>query len=149
MGMRLTISAGVGVRARPERVWERAIDWAGQKEWIWATRVEGGQGVGATVTGWTGIGPVGFTDTMVITEWDPPKRCIVTHTGKVVRGDGVFEVLPRGANGEQSEFRWTEHLVLPVPAAIGKLASAVIAPMARVGLGLSLRRFALLFQRPA
>jgi hypothetical protein len=34
-------------------------------------------------------GPAGFTDTMKITEWDPPRRCVVRHTGRAVRGTGV------------------------------------------------------------
>src|SRR5262249_40563703 len=38
------------------------------------THVQGGQGPGAAVTAPTGAGPFGFTDTMVITAWDPPPR---------------------------------------------------------------------------
>jgi hypothetical protein len=63
----LEIVARVRVRAGADQVWRTATDWSRQHEWIWATRVRGGQGLGATVTGWTGLGPVGFTDTMVIT----------------------------------------------------------------------------------
>lgn len=141
----LTITAGVTVSADPARVWELAVDWPRQRQWIWATRTDGGHGPGATVTGWTGLGPVGFTDTMVITQWDPPRRCTVTHTGKVVRGYGVFEVLPRG---DRSEFRWTERIALPLPLppALARLAFAVIAPVARLGLGSSLLRFARLVE---
>ncbi len=138
---RLTIAAGVTVRASPERVWSLAVDWPRQREWIWATRTTGGQGHGARVTARTGIGPVGFTDPMVITVWDPPRRCTVTHTGRVVRGRGVFEVLPRG---DRCEFRWTEHVELPraLPPALERLAWLIAAPLARAGLGLSLVRFA-------
>ena len=118
-----------------------------------ATRAEGGHGLGAKVTGWTGIGPIGFTDPMRITDWDPPRRCTVTHLGTVVRGSGTFEVLPRdGRDGtgrshfpEFSEFRWTEviELPLPLPAALARLvATALVGPAARAGLGWSLRKFA-------
>jgi hypothetical protein len=142
MSTRLTVAAGVVVRADRERVWRLATDWARQREWIWATTVDGGQGVGAKVTGWTGLGPIGFTDPMVITEWFPPRRCTVEHQGKVVRGTGVFEVLPRVRDGE-AEFRWTEIIDLPLPPMIGKpLAIALVGPVARMGLGSSLRRFA-------
>lgn len=142
MSTRLTVAAGVVVRADRERVWRLATDWARQHEWIWATRTHGGHGVGAKVTGWTGFGPVGFADPMVITEWFPPRRCTVAHRGKVVRGTGVFEVLPRVRDGE-AEFRWTEIIELPLPPAIGRpLAVALIGPVARIGLGWSLRRFA-------
>ncbi|HEX9035129.1 MAG TPA: SRPBCC family protein [Streptosporangiaceae bacterium] len=141
----LTIIAGVTVRASPERVWELAVDWPRQREWIWATRTEGGHAPGAGVTARTAIGPVGFTDTMVITDWEPPRRCVLTHTGPVVRGEGVFEVIPRG---ERSEFRWTERIVLPspLPPALAGLAFPLIAPVARLGLGSSLLRFARLVE---
>jgi uncharacterized protein YndB with AHSA1/START domain len=72
----LRIAAQVTVDAEPGRVWRAATDWPRQREWIWATRVRGGHGAGAQVTGWTGIGPLGFSDPMVITEWDPPRRLL-------------------------------------------------------------------------
>jgi hypothetical protein len=144
----LTIAAGVTVGARPERVWDLAFDWSRQHEWIWATRTSGGHGLGAGVTGRTGIGPLGFTDTMEITQWDPPRRCTVTHTGTIVRGEGIFEVLPRGS---RSEFRWTERILLPAPLldlvpsaaqpAFTRVAWALLAPLTRAGLGWSLLRF--------
>jgi len=145
MSPSLTVRAGVTVQASQQRVWDLAVDWPRQQEWIWATRTSGGHGRGASVTGWTGIGPVGFADTMEITGWDPPRRCTVTHTGRVVRGYGVFEVRPRG---DLSEFRWTEHVELPVPLppALARLALAALAPAARLGLGSSLARFARLLR---
>jgi hypothetical protein len=152
----LTISAGVTVAAESQRVWDLAVDWPAQRTWIWATTTTGGHGLGAAVTGRTGIGPLGFTDTMLITEWDPPRRCTVSHTGPVVRGEGVFEVVPHGQH--RSEFRWTERILLPeallalVPAAaqpaFARLAYAAIAPVARAGLGYSLVRFARLLAGP-
>ncbi|MDA8320889.1 MAG: SRPBCC family protein [Actinomycetota bacterium] len=144
MPTNLTVAAGVVVDAAPDRLWELAVDWSRQSEWIWATRVDGGHEAGATVVGWTGIGPVGFTDTMVITEWDPPRRCTVTHVGKVVRGTGIFEVVPRGA---RAEFRWTERIQLPLPPLLGRPAALVAGPVARIALESSLRRFARLAQR--
>lgn len=131
------------VRATPERVWQVAMDWSRQGEWIPGTSVSGGTGVGARVAARTALGPVGFTDTMVITEWDPPRRCVVRHTGRVVRGSGIFEVLPRG---EFSEFRWTELVELPVPDAVQAGAVLVgrwtVVPLTRLALDYSLRRFA-------
>jgi Polyketide cyclase / dehydrase and lipid transport len=135
----LEIAARVTVAAEPAATWRAAVDWPRQREWIWATRVSGGHGAGAEVTGRTGIGPIGFTDRMVITEWDPPRRCVLKHTGRVVRGTGIFEVAP---NGTGSQFRWTEHLQLPVPPAVGRLAGLVITPVAEWTLRSSLRRFA-------
>ena len=122
------------------------MDWARQGDWIPGTQVSGGTGVGAQVTARTAIGPVGFTDTMIITEWDPPRRCVVRHTGRVVRGSGIFEVIGGGA---ESEFRWTELVELPVPGAAQPAAVAIgrwtIAPLTRLALDYSLRRFARLF----
>jgi hypothetical protein len=106
------ITSRVLVLAEPDELWRLAMDWPRQGDWMLATQVSGGQGVGATVTARTGLGPVGFTDTMVITEWYPPHRCVVRHTGRVVRGTGVFEVAGRGP---VSEFAWTERLRLPSP----------------------------------
>ena len=135
----LLVTAQVHLPADPHRVWDLVTDWSRQHEWIWATQVRGGQGLGATVVGWTGVGPVGFTDTMVITEWDPPRRCVVEHTGRLIRGAGIFEVR---ADGAASEFRWTERLQLPLPAALGGLVARVVRPLAERALAASLRRFA-------
>src|SRR5258708_2191567 len=136
---RLRASARVHWGAAPADVWTLMTDGSRQHEWIWATRVRGGQGLGATVVGWTGLGPVGFTDTMVISEWDPPLRCVVRHTGRMVRGYGTFEVIPVG---EECDVRWTEELELPLPPTMGKLADLVIRPIAEQGLASSLRRLA-------
>lgn len=138
MSNRVEIIARVQVPQPQERVWRAVVDWASQAEWMLATRVHGDHGPGAPVVARTGIGPVGFTDTMVITEWDPPRRCVVRHTGRVVRGDGVFEVVPAGAG---SEFRWTERVDLPLGAA-GRWGWRLARPLAQRGMDLSLRRFA-------
>lgn len=144
MSSKLTVTAGVVVRADQRQVWDLVVDWPRQQEWILASRTEGGHGLGAKVTGWTGVGPLRFADPMEITDWDPPRRCTVAHLGKVVRGHGVFEVLPRAGAG-CSEFRWTEVIELPVPLppALDRLVAAtLIGPITRVGLRWSLRRFA-------
>jgi hypothetical protein len=142
----LEVSSRVLISAEPEQVWQLAMDWSRQQDWIWGTHVHGGTGVGAQVVARTGVGPFGFADTMVITEWDPPARCVVRHTGRIVRGLGIFEVARRG---ELCEFRWTEQLRLPLSAAgpLGRwlvlpLGRWIVAPVARRGLDASLRRFA-------
>jgi carbon monoxide dehydrogenase subunit G len=122
--------------AEAAELWRLAMDWARQSEWMPGTRVSGGQGTGATVTARTGVGPVGFTDTMVITQWRPPHRCVVRHTGRVVRGTGIFEVIPRGP---MSEFVWTEKLWLPWPVP-GWLARRLAGGPGRWLMDASLRR---------
>jgi carbon monoxide dehydrogenase subunit G len=135
---RVEITARIQVPVPADRTWRAVVDWPGQGEWMLATRVRGDHGQGARVVARTGIGPLGFTDTMVITEWEPPRRCVVQHTGRVVRGAGVFEVVPAGAG---SEFRWTERLDLPLSVA-GRWGWRLARPMAQRGMDLSLRRFA-------
>jgi carbon monoxide dehydrogenase subunit G len=132
------VTARIQVPVPPERAWQAVVDWPAQGRWMLATQVHGEHGTGARVVARTGIGPVGFTDTMVITEWEPPHRCVVRHTGRIVRGAGVFEVVPAGAG---SEFRWTERLDLPFAAA-GRWAWWLARPLAQRGMDLSLRRFA-------
>ena len=138
MTTRVEISSRIVVPATPEHVWQAVVDWAGQHRWMLGTRVHGGHGLGATVVARTGIGPLGFTDTMVVSEWDPPRRCVVRHTGRVVRGAGIFEVSPSGAG---AEFRWAEQLDLPLAAA-GRLGWPLVRPLAQRGMDASLRRFA-------
>jgi Polyketide cyclase / dehydrase and lipid transport len=142
----LEITARITLAEPPARVWQVALDWSRQHEWIWATRARGGAAAGAAVVARTGLGPAGFTDTMEITEWDPPRRCTVRHTGKVIRGTGIFEVVPvsggtgNGA-GNGAEFRWTERMPVPAPLA-GPLGERLLTPIGRWFLQTSLRRLA-------
>lgn len=142
----------VDVDAPPGRVWAALTDWARQGEWIVATdvRTVGGpaQQVGGRVEARTGVpvpgGPrLGVVDAMEITRWEPPRRVDVRHTGRVVRGSGVFEVRPRGAG---STFVWTEVLDLPL-GVLGRAGWPLVRPAMRAGLRLSLRRFAAFAER--
>jgi hypothetical protein len=142
MPAEVEIASRVVISADPERVWRAAVDWSSQHRWVWGTRARGGHTLGAAVVARTGIGPVGFTDTMVITEWAPPHRCVVRHTGRVVRGIGIFEVVPRD---ESCQFRWTERLQLPL-GLVGRLGWPIVRPFVRWGLDSSLRRFKRLIQ---
>ena len=114
--------------------WVAVMTWERQADWMLFTRVSGGTGVGSRVSARTGVGPVGFTDDMEITEWDPPRVCRVKHLGKVVRGTGTFEVQDLGPG--RSRFVWSEDLEL------GPLAVAwpVMRPVSELFLKLSLRR---------
>jgi carbon monoxide dehydrogenase subunit G len=135
---RVAITSRIVVPVPPEEAWRAVVDWSRQGQWMLATSVRGGHGPGAQVVARTGLGPVGFTDTMVITHWEPPRRCVVEHTGRVVRGAGVFEVVSAGAG---SELRWTERLELPFATA-GRWGWRLVRPLAQRGMDLSLRRFA-------
>lgn len=114
--MAAEISVDVIVDAPPQVVWDAVTDWERQSEWMLGTVVrgtaQGGVGVGGGIEAFTGVGRLGFLDTMVVTEWDPPHRCVVRHTGRVVRGLGIFEVL--ALPGGRSRFVWAEELELPL-----------------------------------
>ncbi|MFZ0325487.1 MAG: SRPBCC family protein [Actinomycetes bacterium] len=141
--MTAEVVVAVEVDAPPEVVWDAVTDWPRQSQWMLGTTVRattaGGVGLGGGIEAYTGIGRVGFLDPMVITEWDPPRRCVVRHTGRVVRGDGVFEVLalPLG----RSRFVWSE--VLQIPGGwLGRLGWPVVAPAFVLGVRRSLQSLA-------
>lgn len=141
---RVELTVPVDVEAPAEAVWQTVTDWPGQGEWMLGTRVEvdgGGEGrhLGARLRAVTGVGPLAFTDTMEIVEWDPPRRCVVRHTGRVVRGDGVFEVV--ALNPHRARFLWSEQLDLPL-GVVGALGWRLVAPGFRWGLVRSLRKMA-------
>ena len=128
--------------AAAQTVWDHVVDWGAQSEWIPLTRARAvagdGRGVGALVEARTGLGPVGFLDTMTITHWDPPRRCELLHTGRVVRGDGGFEVTPLGPL--RCELYWWERFAVP-GGPLGALGWQLLAPTAGVGLRATLHRF--------
>ena len=83
-GAELTVP--VDVNAPAEVVWHTVTDWPGQVEWMLGTRVEvdgpgDGRHLGARLRAFTGVGPLGFTDTMEIVEWEPPRKGAVGALG--------------------------------------------------------------------
>lgn len=137
-----TLVLTVDVDAPVEHTWAGATDFVGQGEWMLGTRVrptrQGGQGVGAAIEAFTGVGPLGFLDTMDITRWEPPHRYDVLHTGRLVRGTGSFVIEPRGTG---SRFVWREDLELPL-GVLGRLGWRLVEPVFAWGVRLSLKRFA-------
>jgi carbon monoxide dehydrogenase subunit G len=131
------LAVSIEVDAPQEQVWSALTDWTAHDAWMLGTRASGGSGVGETVEAFTGIGKVGFLDTMVIRVWDPPERCVVRHTGRVVRGSGAFEVEALGPT--RSRVVWSEWLDLPL-GAVGRWGWLVVRPVARLGLLASLKR---------
>ena len=127
------------VEAPAPRTWDVLTDWSVHHEWMLLTRAEGGHGEGESLAAFTGIGPLGFLDTMVITVWEPPHRAVVRHTGRVVRGSGSFEVQPLGDN--RSRVVWSEWVQLPF-GLLGQLAWPLVRLAVRAGVQVSLRRLA-------
>ena len=137
------LSLSVDVAASAEQTWAAVTDWARQGQWMLGTTVAvtagDGAAVGSTLAARTGIGRVGFLDTMTITAWDPPRCCAVLHTGRVVRGTGEFQVTPLGP--DRSRFTWSEVLELPL-GAVGRAGWPVVRPLFLAGVRRSLARFA-------
>jgi hypothetical protein len=126
-------------------------DWDRQHEWALLTRTRGigpsrGHAAGEEVHAWTGLGRLGFLDSMVITAWEPPHLCAVRKTGRVVRGTAQFAVADLGP--ERSRVSYAAQVELPA----GRLG-ALAWPLVRLGIGtgfrLSLRRLAVLAERRA
>lgn len=165
---RMRLSVSVEVRATPEAVWAALTDWPAQGEWMIATRVRAvdgdgvgdgvtdGRGVGGRIEAFTGFGRVGFLDTMVVTDWRPPTRCDVLHTGRVVRGTGTFAITPTGqapgAAGAAAAtaaacpahpvaLTWIEDLDIP-GGVLGRSAFALLSPLVRRFVRTSLTRLA-------
>jgi carbon monoxide dehydrogenase subunit G len=151
---RREITVSVDVDAPVETVWREVTDWESQGEWMLGTDVKvthgDGTSVGSELAATTGVGPVGVTDTMEIVGWDPPHRATVRHTGRIVRGSGVFSVLERrGTDGsEGSTFVWSEQLDLPL-GPLGAVGWPVVKPAFALGLRRSLDALARRCERDA
>ena len=142
------VAVDVTVDAPVDRVFEAFSQWSEQGRWLTGTRVEvrvgDGASVGSELAAWTGAGPAGFWDTMVITRWEPPYRVDVVHTGRVLRGTAVVEVL--ALPGGRSRVTWTETLELPL-GRLGRLGWPLARPGFVLGLRRSLEAFARLVER--
>jgi len=146
------LSLDVIIRADVQTVWDAITDWESQGRWMLGTDVMGtkdaGRGVGGELQAYTGAGPVGFLDTMVITAWEPPYRCDVLHTGSVVKGTGTFEVvalLPDRDGSPRSRFVWIEDLEIPL-GALGRAGFPLVRPVFEAGVKASLKKFARLVE---
>jgi uncharacterized protein YndB with AHSA1/START domain len=137
------IVLSVDVPAPAAAVFAAAMDWERQETWMLGTRVRpvGGTGraSGDRILAVTGWGPAALRDLMEITVWEPPRRCLVRHLGRLVRGTGAFEVEERPDGG--SRFVWSEWLDLPL-GLLGEVGFLVVRPVFVAGLRYSLRRFA-------
>lgn len=142
MPERKTLQLTVDVPADPDTVFAAMTDWGAQREWMLGTHVraehQNGQGVGGGISAFTGIGPLGFWDTMTITRWERPRVVEVDHTGNLVKGIGVFRV---ERSGSGSRFVWREEVDLPL-GWVGGLGWYVVKPILAAGVALSLSRFA-------
>ncbi len=142
--MRAVLRRVVDVAAPAAVVWDYVTDWPAQGDWIPMTRVErvdAADALGGRLRAWTGLGPLGFWDSMTITRWerraDGGGECEVLHTGSVVRGEGLFAVEATGP--DRARFVWSEALVLP-GGRLGALAWRAVAAVAGRAVGAALGR---------
>jgi hypothetical protein len=145
---RVTLPVPIEVDAPAEAVWAYVTDWERQGEWMLGTRVRvtggEGRGAGTTLRAVTGVGPLGVVDTMEVVAFTPPSgeqpgRAAVRHTGRVIRGEGYFEVVPLGP--QRCRFTFTELIDLPL-GALGRLGWPLARPVVKAGFDASLRRMA-------
>jgi hypothetical protein len=139
--------AAIDLPLDPQAAWDSVMDWNAQSAWMLFTRVwptdNDGQGIGGGVAARTSVGPLGFTDDMVITHWDPPRECTVKHVGTVVRGTGTFTVRPAPAG---STFVWSEDVIPPL-GRLGRTAWPVLRPAFELMMRISLKRLAAVVAR--
>lgn len=136
------VSGDIELPLDPEATWAAATDWEGQHHWVLGSRVRplrnDGREVGGTVEALTGYGPLTIVDPMEITEWDPPRRVTLRHTGPLVKGTATYAVTAVGEH--RSRLTWSEELVAPLPWLRGPYALGV--PLFGLLIRFSLHRFA-------
>jgi hypothetical protein len=135
-----------------ERAWQAIADWEGQGSWmlqskVWVTS-EIREGVGTSIAAFTGplykkyprFSKFGLLDTMVVTNWQPPVRCDVMHTGKVLRGAGTFELVE--ISEVTTQFNWSEDIEC------SRLQFLAIYPFLWIGVRISLARLSTSLRPP-
>ncbi|MEN9693622.1 MAG: hypothetical protein RLZZ330_1266 [Actinomycetota bacterium] len=138
------LELSIDINASAESVFRYLTDWPKQSEWMLGTYVEVRSGnqaqeLGGEIAAFTGIGPIGFWDTMKITKWEPPFQVDVIHTGKVVRGTGAMRV--EKISDSKSRFFWSEDLEIPL-GKLGLIGFGLLKPFFIYGVQVSLRKFA-------
>ena len=110
-----------------DAVWDALTDFAAYGRWIPLTsmRTEPGPArLGWAFGGFTGLGPIGFLDSMLVVKWEPPldgeARFAVRKTGRVLRGWADVRLAATDAGG--TDVVWREEIV-PRPETLGRLVA--------------------------
>jgi carbon monoxide dehydrogenase subunit G len=107
--------------APPATVWDVVADFAAYGDWMPLTRMrvdEGGPRPGWGFAGVTGLGRLGFSDSKLLTVWEPPGAegvgtFRVVKTGRLLGGWAQVRVEPEGAG---TRLDWQEDVVVrPLP----------------------------------
>ncbi|YAL84011.1 hypothetical protein ACMYYO_04155 [Dermacoccaceae bacterium W4C1] len=120
-----TYTAKVPVDAA--QLWSVVTDWSRHEQFVPATRitVTGPPGDGQRLDAFTGIGPVGFHDLMVVSEYrapggDEPAFLRLDKYGPVLAGWATIEVRPQGSSS--SVLTWVERVRPAGPAWLVRLS---------------------------
>ncbi|SDO59181.1 Carbon monoxide dehydrogenase subunit G [Pedococcus dokdonensis] len=107
--------------APPAAVWDVVTDFAAYGDWMPATRMRvdaGGPRPGWGFAGISGLGRVGFSDSMLVSVWEPPGpdgrgAFRVVKTGRLLSGWAEVTVEPDGTG---TRLDWHEDVVVrPLP----------------------------------
>lgn len=107
--------------APPAAVWDVVTDFAAYGDWMPLTRMRvdaGGPRPGWGFAGISGIGRFGFSDSMLLSVWEPPGaegtgRFRIVKTGRLLGGWAEILVAPDGAG---TRLDWHEDVVVrPLP----------------------------------
>ena len=141
------VRAQVSVPVEPSAAFRALVDLPSQSVWMLGTRLYELAGpvrspeVGARLAALTGVGGLGFLDTLEVTGYSAAEgRWTVRHTGGFVRGTGEFAVTA-GPRPQTCTVSWVEEVDPPF-GLLGRLGWPVAAPVVRWGLEVSLRRLA-------
>jgi len=125
------------VHATPEQVWRVVTDWGGYARWMPLTTIrqdEGETKVGWSFAGLTGVGPLRFSDSMVLTDWAPPVQGTgmfrLVKTGRLLGGWAQVRVSPAAGTGGAGGTRldWRERITLR-PAPLGRALDPLLSPL--------------------
>lgn len=142
--MTVRVAASVDVAVDQETAFAAVVDLPSQEKWIMLTKLFAVDGVasvpevGSRQVAFTGVFGIGFLDSMVVSEYDPPHRWVTAKDGDLLRGVGIMQV---EALATGSRVTWANELELPFGIA-GQLGWLLARPIAKFVLGLSLRRLA-------
>ena len=147
-----SIRISLTLACNQERAWHAIADWEGQGNWmlqskVWVTS-QIREGVGTSIAAFTGpfyksypkFAALGLLDTMVVTKWQPPIRCDVVHTGKVLKGTGTFELVEISKSA--TRFNWSEDIEC------SRLQFLAIYPFLWIGVRISLARLSTSLRPP-
>jgi len=147
-----SIRISLTLACNQERAWQAIADWEGQGNWmlqskVWVTS-QIREGVGTSIAAFTGpfyksypkFAALGLLDTMVVTKWQPPIRCDVLHTGKVLKGTGTFELIEISQSA--TRFNWSEDIEC------SRLQFLAIYPFLWIGVRISLARLSTSLRPP-